>query len=199
MYKTVLIVLAEGFEDIEAITPLDVLTRAGIKVTISGVETRPVRGAYGSTIIGHTTIDKVEGEFDALVFPGGTQCAQTLAKTHQVIELIREHNDRGKLIAALCASTSYLLARAAGILAGHQVTGDPNLIQLLIDAKAVPVNQQVVIDRNIITGRGPAAALEFSLALVDYLAGAKTADHLAKKWRIKRLPDVQNDLAVPVG
>jgi 4-methyl-5(b-hydroxyethyl)-thiazole monophosphate biosynthesis len=187
MYKTVLVVLAEGFEDIEAITSIDVVTRAGIKVTISGMETRPVRGAYGSTIIGHTTIDKVEGEFDALVFPGGSECARTLSANARVVKLIKTHHNKGRLIAALCASTNYLLGEAAGILAGRRVTGDPELVSILLKAKAFPVDEHVVIDGNIITGRGPGAALQFALAMVEYLVGGDTADRLASKWRISKI------------
>lgn len=182
--KTVLIILAEGFEDIEAVTPIDVLNRAGANVTISGMETRPVRGAYGSTIIGHTTIDKVEGIFDALVFPGGVQSATTLANNPQVVELVRRHHEKGKLIAAIGASPGYLLAESAGILKGKRATGDPDLNNKLIAAGASATYEPVVKDGNIITGIGPGSAMLFSLNIIAYLYDRETADGFAREWHI---------------
>jgi len=184
--KTVLVILAEGFEDIEAVTPIDVLNRAGANVTISGMETRPVRGAYGSTIIGHTTIDKVEGIFDALIFPGGIQSAKTLANNPLVVELVRHHHETGKLIAAIGASPGYLLAESAGILIGRQATGDPDLYNKLIAAGALVINEPVVKDGNIITGIGPGSAILFSLTIIECLFDRETADSFAREWHISR-------------
>jgi 4-methyl-5(b-hydroxyethyl)-thiazole monophosphate biosynthesis len=184
--KTVLVVLAEGFEDIEAVTPIDVLNRAGANVTISGMETRPVRGAYGSTIIGHTTIDKVEGVFDALIFPGGEQCANTLANNTRVVELVRRHHETGKLIAAIGASVGYLLAESAGIMKGRRATGDQNFSDKSAAGGVLATSEPVVKDSNIITGTGPGSAMLFSLTIIEYLFNREIADSFAREWHVIR-------------
>ena len=184
MYKTVLITLAEGYEDIEAVTAIDVLTRVGIKVTICGLKVRPVRGAYGSTIIGDTTIDKIEGEFDGLVFPGGLECARALASEEKVVELVKNHHEKGKLIAAICASSSLLLGEKCGLLKDINATGDPELMDVLAKSGAIICQESVVRDGNIVTGMGPGGAMRFSLALVEYLIGKSSANKLADKWCI---------------
>ncbi len=195
MYKTVLIVLAEGFEDIEAVTAIDALTRAGIKITISGMSTRPVRGAYGCTIIGDTTVDKIDGQFDGLVFTGGLQCADALASNEKVVELVKRHNEDNKLVAAICAASNVLLAKQCGILEGRIATGDPSMVGYLRDAGAILSNKIYAVDRNIITANGPGSAMQFALAIVDYLVGKVKADELAEKWQVSRKAFVHDSVA----
>lgn len=186
MSTRVLLVLAEGFEDIEAIAALDVLTRAGIEVTVASLEYGPVKAAYGTTIIPHKSIDQVDGLFDGIVFPGGRKNAQALAANSRVRELTREHNAAGKLVAAICAAPSHVLAEACGILSGRRATGDPVFNEKLAAGGANITNELVTVDGNIITGMGPGAALPFALQLVEYLAGKDVADGFASKWRVVR-------------
>jgi 4-methyl-5(b-hydroxyethyl)-thiazole monophosphate biosynthesis len=186
MYKTVLIVLAEGFEDIEAVNAIDTLTRAGIKVTISGITTRPVRGAYGCTIIGDTTIDKIDGEFDCLVFTGGKECAEILASKEKVVELVDKHNDNNKTIAAICAASNILLGKRCKMLEGKIATGDQSIVPMLRDSGAILSNKLCAVDRNIITAMGPGSAMQFALAIVESLAGKRKANEIAGRWQINR-------------
>ncbi len=119
MPKSALVILAEGFEDIEAVAPIDVLTRAGIAVTVAGITPGPVKAAYGTTILPTCDFDKARtSEYDALVFPGAVGNAEALAADFRVVELIRRYNTLGKLVAAICASPSHVLGEAAGILKG---------------------------------------------------------------------------------
>lgn len=185
--KRALVLLAEGFEDIEAVTPVDILTRAGVDVTVASLEKGPVKGAYGNTIIADTTLEKIEGLYDCLILPGGLKNAQILASHDEVIELVKSHFDAGKLVAAICAAPAFVLAEAAGILAGRKAASDPNFSDILESGGAEFTDKAVTVDGNIITGMGPGAALPFALKLAEYLAGEETVRALAEKWRIESL------------
>ena len=186
MKKKVLIILSDGFEDIEAVTAIDVLTRAGVEVTIAGLHDGPVKAAYGTTILPHTTIDKVDDDFDGVVLPGGKKNAESLAANLRVVELIKKFNNQHKMIGAICAAPSHVLAQAAGILKNRPATGDPIFNDKLATGGAIITDQLVTVDDNIITGMGPGAAMSFALKLAEYLTDKKTADSLAQKWRVNR-------------
>ncbi len=186
MSKRALIVLADGFEDIEAVAPIDVLNRAGIEVVIAGLQNRPIIAAYGITLVPQTSIDEVNELFDCVIFPGGRKNAEGLAASKVVIEAARRHFDSGKLVAAICAAPSHVLAEAAGLLKGKRATGDPGFNDRLSAAGAIVTNEQVTVDGNIITGKGPGAAMLFALMLTEKLAGKEIADQFASKWTISR-------------
>lgn len=187
MAKRVLILLAEGFEDIEAIAPIDVLNRAGVEVTIAGLGDGPVRAAYGTTVVPHTNIDQLDDTlYDGIVFPGGRKNAQALANHPKVIELTRSHNKAGKMVAAICAAPSHVLSEACGILKGKRATGDPAFNEKLAGGGANVTDEIVTVDGNIVTGMGPGAALPFALQLAEYLVGKDVADGFAAKWRVSR-------------
>jgi protein deglycase len=186
MEKTALIVMADGFEDIEAVAPIDVLTRAGVKVTIASLRPGAVHGAYGSVLLPHKTIDQVDGLFDAIIFPGGRKNAESLAHSDKVIDLAKKHFQAKKLVAAICAAPSHVLAEGAGLLKGRQATGDPGFNDRLAAAGAKVTNAKVTVDGNLITAMGPGAAMEFALALAEKLVSKDTADQFASKWQITR-------------
>lgn len=186
MSKRALIVLADGFEDIEAVAPIDVLNRAGIEVVIAGLQNRPIKAAYGITIVPHTSIDDVKELFDCLIFPGGRKNAESLAASRRVTEIARKHFESDKFVAAICAAPSHVLAEAAGVLKGRRATGDPGFNDRLSAAGAIVTNEQVTVDGNIITGRGPGAAMLFALMLAEKLADKEIADQFAAKWSISR-------------
>ncbi len=187
MAKRVLLMLAEGFEDIEAIAPIDVLTRCGVEVTVASLRPGPVPAAYGTTIMPDTEISKTDrGLYDGIIMPGGTKNAVALAADTRVIELVRRHNDAARLVGAICASPSHVLGEAAGILKGIKATGDPGFNARLAAAGAVVQPVPVVVDGHIITGRGPGAALLWGLMLAEYLEGKKVADSWATRWQISR-------------
>jgi 4-methyl-5(b-hydroxyethyl)-thiazole monophosphate biosynthesis len=186
MKKTALVVLSKGFEDVEAVAPIDVLTRAGVDVTIASTVSGPVAAAYGSTLVPHMTVDKVTNLFDAIVIPGGMVNAEALAVNRTVIDLIKKHHAAGKLVAAICASSALVLGEAAGLLKGKRATGSPGSEDRLTACGAIVTGVHVTVDGNIITGMGPGAALPFGLQIAEYLGGRELPDDLAARWRIAR-------------
>jgi 4-methyl-5(b-hydroxyethyl)-thiazole monophosphate biosynthesis len=165
-----LLLLAEGFEEIEAVTIIDVLRRAEILVTVAALVSSPVRGAHGIVVAADTTLALVDSEsFDALVLPGGMPGAKHLREDARVLELVRRFVQANKLTAAICAAPTAL--EAAGVLSGRRATSYPG--------HALPsANYQddsVVEDGPLLTSRGVGTALEFALALVTRLAGPTSA------------------------
>ncbi len=187
MSKRVLMILAEGFEDVEAIAPIDVLNRAGVEVTIASLSAGPVKAAYGTTIVPHKMIDQIgDTLYDGVIFPGGRRNAQALAAHPRVREIALKHYAGAKMIAAICAAPSHVLAEACDLVRGKRATGDPSFNEKLKAGGAIVTDQLVTVDGTIITGMGPGAAMPFALQLAEYLVGRHVADEFATKWRIAR-------------
>ena len=182
MAKSALIVIHEGFEDIETAAPIDVLTRAKVKVTLAGPQAGAVKGAWGTVLVADKAIADIEELHDALVLPGGLKNAQALAADARVLALIRGHLDAGKVVASLCASPALVLAEAAGILKGRCAAGDPSFNDRLAAAGAAVRNQGVCVDGSIITATGPGSAIEFALPIAEALGCGETARQLRAKW-----------------
>lgn len=174
MSKTALILIADGSEEIEAITPGDVLQRAGVDITYAGVGTLTPRGGHNVPLRADMLIEDVGGIlFDALVIPGGGKGAENMAHSELVSDLIRRHWEAGKIIAAICAAPAVVLA-PLGILSGRHATCYPGLERRF--AKDVKdCTASVCVDGHLITSRGPATAMEFSIRLAELLTGAQTA------------------------
>jgi protein deglycase len=174
MAKKALVVLAEGFEEIEAVTPIDILRRAGLEVIVAGLTGRLVKGSRAIIVQADKILDDViNDDFDALILPGGSMGAKHLAESDKVTSLIRNVMLKGKIIAAICAAPALVLY-PKGILKGRSVTGFPGIG--LESAKDVKYKtDRVVIDGNIITSRGAGTSMEFALAILEILTDAKTA------------------------
>jgi 4-methyl-5(b-hydroxyethyl)-thiazole monophosphate biosynthesis len=166
--KRVLVPLAEGFEELEAVTIIDVLRRAGIDVVVASLASSPVTGAHGIRLAADTPLGALaEQEFDMIALPGGMPGAEHLRKDARIAEIIRRLYDKGRPVAAICAAPMVLAA--AGVLEGRRATSYPGFLK---DAQgATVVGDAVVVDRGVITSRGPGTALDFALALVTELAG----------------------------
>ncbi len=163
--KKVLCVLENGFEEIEAITPVDLLRRAGVEVLLAGVSGMEVTGKSGVTILAEALLEDVsEDGFDALFLPGGP-AVTALRKNAAVISLIRKFSEEEKLIAAICAAP--LLLHDAGILEGKNFTAH------FTTADELPASngERVILDGSILTSRGAGTAMDFGLELVGILAG----------------------------
>jgi protein deglycase len=173
--KTALLLLADGFEEIEAVTLIDVLRRGDVAVTTASLVGRHVRGSHDITIESDTLLDHVSVEnFDALVLPGGP-AAKTLREEPRVQATIKEAAGAGKLVAAVCAAPTAL--EAAGVLSGKRATSYPgNPLP-----SATFVEERVVEDGNIVTSRGPGTTMAFALKLVERLSGAEVARGTAEK------------------
>jgi len=175
-----LVFLATGFEEIEAITIVDVLRRAGVDVTVAGLTPNVVEGAHGVKIVPDKPIDDVKiDDFDAVVVPGGNPGYKNLRKDPRVIDIIKEAFDSNKLVAAICAGPTVL--SDAGILNGKACTIYPGMEDELRKGGGKPKQDMVVVDGNIITSRGPATALPFALKLAEKLAGKQIAEAVSKK------------------
>jgi 4-methyl-5(b-hydroxyethyl)-thiazole monophosphate biosynthesis len=183
MSKTVLIVLATGFEEIEAITPIDVLRRAGLEVTIAGVGGREITGSHGITVVTDTTIEEVEKLPDAIVLPGGMPGAENLAKSDTLREILKRMNDEGRSIGAICAAPAVALA-PTGILDGRMATCYPGF-ESRFGGSIVFSGERVVADGNVMTSRGPGTAFEFALALAERLAGGEVRKALTEGMLVK--------------
>lgn len=171
----VLVPLVDGFEEIEAVTIIDVLRRAGLKVTTAGIPSTMLQGAHGVQIIADKKFDSLDiKEFDALVLPGGPGHVN-LAKSEKVLGAIADFDSRGKVVGAICAAPMVLAK--AGILADKKATIFPGMEREI----PRPRPDKVVVDGNIITSQAPGTAIEFALKLVEKLVSRDKANQLKRE------------------
>jgi 4-methyl-5(b-hydroxyethyl)-thiazole monophosphate biosynthesis len=174
MSKTALIVVADGTEEIEAITPGDVLNRAGVDITYAGIGSIAPRGGHNIPLRTDMFLEDVGAIlFDALIIPGGGKGAENMSRSVLLAELIKRHWEEHKIIAAICAAPAVVLA-PLGILSGKHATCYPGL-ERRFPKDVKDCTASVCVDGNLITSRGPGTALEFSIRLAELLAGAQTA------------------------
>lgn len=182
-----LVLLADGFEEIEAVTPIDVLRRAGVEVLSLGVPGRRVRGARGVVLEADQALSdfalEEAGQVDLVVLPGGMPGAENLARDPRVAALVRAVRAAGQRIAAICAAPAVALG-PTGLLAGRRATCYPGFEQRFA-SDVRPSQERVVVDDWLVTSRGPGTALEFALTLVEQLAGAQAADELRTKMLVR--------------
>lgn len=184
MDKKILILLAEGFEEIEAVTSIDILRRAKLDVIIASVnDANVVKGAHGISIKADIRLRDFEGLPDAIVLPGGMPGSENLANSAKVTELIKRTNLAGKIIAAICAAPAIVLA-PTGILDGKKATCYPQC-ESSFGTRTTYIDREVVVDGNIITSRGPGTALQFALTIVKHLVGDEIADTVKQQCLIK--------------
>lgn len=177
--KTVLVPLAEGFEEIEAVVIIDVLRRAGVEVRVAGLARGPVTGSHGIQVATDCTLDEVDAAGLAMiVLPGGMPGAANLEKDQRVLALVRALESTGRTVAAICAAPRVLAA--AGVLRGRSATAYPSVRAQLAGAEVVD-RPRVVRSGPIVTSQGVGTALEFALELVDELAGSSVARELRAK------------------
>jgi 4-methyl-5(b-hydroxyethyl)-thiazole monophosphate biosynthesis len=174
--KKVLIPLAEGFEEIEALATADILRRAGLDVVLAGLPGTIVKGRSGIKVIADTKIEDVDhNEFDCLVLPGGSPGYVNLSRSKKVFDIINDFNDKEKTIAAICAAPSIL--GKMGILDNKRATIYPGMEKEI----PRPRSGKVVVDEHIITSEGPGTAIEFSLEIIKNLSGKGKANEMKKE------------------
>lgn len=178
MTKKSLIILADGFEEIEAVTPIDILRRADIEVSVASLnpKVRLVKGSHGIYIQAETALDELTPEdYDACILPGGPG-VKNLAASELVKSIILNMHAQGKLIAAICAAPAIVLA-PIGILDKKNATCYLNMENHFSDTTIFHADP-VVIDSNIITSRGAGTAMAFSLAIVEKLCGKDVTEKI---------------------
>jgi protein deglycase len=178
MAKRVLIALADGFEEIEAITVIDILRRAGLQVITVGIDKQSIEGAHGIKVEADQVLTADEAMPDALVLPGGMPGSKNLAESNELKNLISKMNSAKKTIGAICAAPALVLA-PQGLLDHRKATCYPGFEKSFGD-KTSFVPDRVVCDGHVVTSRGPGSAIEFSLELVRQLVDAATAKKLAQ-------------------
>jgi len=174
---SVLVPLAQGCEELEAVTVVDLLRRAGIEVITAGLDAQPVRASRGMTLIPDMSLDAaLQMEFDMIVLPGGLPGADHLRDDPRVIGLLKKMAAADRYTAAICAAPRVLAH--AGLLDGKRATSYPGTL----DVDAVPgIDYQeapVVMDDKVITSRGPGTAMDFALTLIETLVGKQQRDEV---------------------
>jgi len=166
--------LADGFEEIEAITIIDVLRRAGVEVDIVTLASMHVKGSHGVIVHADLFISNVNaGDYDLAVLPGGMPGSRNLQKNPTVIEIVRHLHEEDKIVAAICAAP--LALQEAGVLTEDQFTMHPNVMN---EVPLACTNDRVKVFGNVITGQASGAALTFALAIVERLFGAEKVAEL---------------------
>ncbi|MDG5816102.1 DJ-1/PfpI family protein [Chitinispirillales bacterium ANBcel5] len=169
-----IIILAEGFEETEAITCIDLLRRADISTTVLGLESLEITGSHEVTIIADSLLKDFSDDFDAIILPGGMPGSNNLAQSQSVLDLAKKANSKGKLCAAVCAAP--LVFEKAGLLKGVKATCYPAFEEKLNEADYQ--KQRVVKDQNIITSQGLGTSIEFALKIIESLSNKETADKI---------------------
>jgi 4-methyl-5(b-hydroxyethyl)-thiazole monophosphate biosynthesis len=172
--KKVLVPLAQGCEELEAVTIIDLLARAGIQVTTASLDSQKVITAgRGVQLVAQVTLDSVLNEsFDMVVLPGGQPGSDYLEQDERILSLLRTTLQAGAMVAAICAAPKVLVT--AGVLEGRQATSYPGVIDVHPAPGMSYLNQAVVEDGNIITSKGPGTAMDFTLKLIERLKGLST-------------------------
>lgn len=173
----VLVPLANGFEELEAITIIDLLRRAGFNVVTAGLDDRPVRASRQTLHIADSTIDKVmQQAFDLIVLPGGLPGADNLRDDKNLQQLLQQQHLANKKIAAICAAPRALAS--AGVLEGKKITCYPGALDQTDCSSFSISDKPLEIDGNIITSRGPGTAMDFALALIEQLTDRRLRDSI---------------------
>ncbi|MGJ0845516.1 4-methyl-5(b-hydroxyethyl)-thiazole monophosphate biosynthesis [Tissierella praeacuta DSM 18095] len=177
--KKVILFLAEGFEEVEALTVVDYLRRKDVAVdTVSITEDNKVKGVHDIVVIADKVINSINDidSYDAVIIPGGLPGATNLRDNNKVIDIVKKANRNGKLVAAICAGP--IVLEKAGVIHGKNVTSYPGFEDELMSG--IYIDDSVVRDCNIITAKGPALAVEFAIEIMRYLLGEEKVDELKK-------------------
>nr|WP_297174304.1 DJ-1 family glyoxalase III [uncultured Agathobaculum sp.] len=173
----VYVLLAEGFEEVEALTPVDLLRRAGVEAKLVGVTSKIVPGSHGIGIETDITMDEADWNIaDMIVLPGGMPGTTNLYADKRVIDAVQKCYDEGKYVAAICAAPSVILG-GMGLLNGRKATCYPGMEDGMVGA--MPLERTCVVDGRIITACGVGGALDFGCALISALCGEEKARKIA--------------------
>ncbi|MCH9048377.1 MAG: DJ-1/PfpI family protein [Gammaproteobacteria bacterium] len=166
----VLVPLAQGCEELEAITIIDLLRRAGIEVTSAGLDAGSVTASRGVTLIPDTDLESaLKSDYDMIVLPGGLPGADHLNNDERIKSVLKKMSNNDKYIAAICAAPKVLAN--VGVLTGKTATSYPGFLDGLGLSDTTLSDEAVVRDGKVITSRGPGTAMDFALELIEVLSG----------------------------
>ena len=175
---SVLIPLAQGCEELEAVTLIDLLRRAGIEVTTASLSEGPVKASRGTVLLADTSLDKaLRRDYDMVVLPGGLPGADHLNEDKRIQQLLQSMAKNNKYTAAICAAPKVLAT--AGLLEGKRATAFPGVLEKLQLPATQLEHAAVVKDGHVITSRGPGTAMDFALELIAVLAGESKREEVA--------------------
>ena len=176
--KRVLVALADGCEELEAVTIIDLLRRAGlVVVTASLSDTLQVSASRGVSLLADKLLDDVStDQIDMLVLPGGQPGTDTLNADPRIHALIQHLYEADRLIAAICAAPMVLAK--AGLLDGRRATAYPGTLDNMASASTILSEDPVVVDGNVVTSRGPGTAMDFALTLIELLTNKSTRNQV---------------------
>jgi len=177
MSHKVLVPIADGTEEIEAVSIIDTLRRAGASVTVASVDQLQVTASRGVKLVADRLIGQCADTYDLIVLPGGMPGAEHLRDSTKLTALLARQKNEGRLYGAICAAPAVVLQHH-DLLDGRLATCHPNFTHLLENTEAV--ESRVVVDETCITSRGPGTALEFALKLVELLLGPEKAEEVAQ-------------------
>jgi 4-methyl-5(b-hydroxyethyl)-thiazole monophosphate biosynthesis len=172
-----LVLMADGFEEIELSSIVDILRRGGVSVTVAGLQDGLITGSRGIKMQPDALLDSIRESFDIIILPGGYPGYINLGKDKRVIDLVNRYYNEDKFVAAICGAPSVL--EATGILVQKRATIFKGLEHLIKSAKYI--DQPVVEDQKIITSQGPGTAIEFSLTLLKRLTNEKKANEVKEQ------------------
>lgn len=176
-----LVPFAEGFEEIEGVTIVDVLRRAGIAVTSAHLGKNPVTGSHGISVTADSWIEDIDADdYGGIILPGGMPGSENLRNSKTVLSVINMINNRGGYIGAICAAP--LVLGHAGILSGKRATCFPGFEEELKGAEIT--GDPVTVDGNIITGRGPGCAIPFALEIAAMVKSADVKNRLKDTMQV---------------
>jgi 4-methyl-5(b-hydroxyethyl)-thiazole monophosphate biosynthesis len=173
----VLVPLAPGCEELEAVTVTDLLTRAGIEEVTAGLDDKPVKASRGIVLIPDTTLDAVlDEEFDMIVLPGGLPGADHLNADPRIQQMVKKLSNENRYTAAICAAPRVLAT--AGLLDNKSATSYPGALDQFKTENMSYQETPVVVDGKVVTSRGPGTAMDFALTLIELLAGKAKRDEV---------------------
>jgi len=172
-----LVLMAEGFEEIELSSIVNILRRGGVSVIVAGLQDGLITGSRGMKMQPDALLDSIRELFDIIILPGGSPGYINLGKDKRVIDLVNRYYNEDKFVAAICGAPSVL--ETAGILAQKRATIFKGLENLIKSAKYI--DKPVVEDQKIITSQGPGTAIEFSLTVLQRLTNEKKASEVKEQ------------------
>ncbi|MFO1434952.1 MAG: DJ-1 family glyoxalase III [Gammaproteobacteria bacterium] len=187
---TVLVPLANGCEELEAVTIIDILRRAEFSVVTAGLTAGPIKGAHGITLVPDTTLgEAIDQTFDMIVLPGGLPGSDHLNSDLRIREIVKKMSDSKRTIAAICAAPKVFASM--GLLIGRKVTAYPGVLENMNVPGIRLTGAPVTVDGRIITSRGPGTAMDFALALVEELAGIEKRTAVEQALKRPTLEEIQ--------